>query len=57
MRIVYIHQYYCNPGMAGGIRSYEQARRLVARGHTVDVITTDITPTGRCWSTPGRWAW
>ena len=31
MRIVYIHQYYCNPGMAGGIRSFEQARRLVAR--------------------------
>jgi glycosyltransferase involved in cell wall biosynthesis len=43
MRMVYIHQYYCNPGMAGGIRSYEQARRLVARGHTVHVITTDIT--------------
>ena len=43
MRIVYIHQYYCNPSMTGGIRSYEQARRLVARGHTVDVITTDIT--------------
>ena len=45
MHIVYIHQYYCNPGMAGGIRSYEQARRLVERGHTVDVITTDITGT------------
>src|SRR3954464_3515483 len=44
MRIVYIHQYYCNPGMAGGIRSYEQARRLVARGHTVHGITTDIAP-------------
>ncbi|WP_436529165.1 glycosyltransferase family 4 protein [Actinoplanes sp. HUAS TT8] len=44
MRVVYIHQYYCNPQMAGGIRSYEQARRLVAHGHTVDVITTDITP-------------
>ncbi|MEU7907669.1 glycosyltransferase family 4 protein [Actinoplanes sp. NPDC049118] len=44
MRIVYIHQYYCNPRMTGGIRSYEQARRLVARGHTVHVITTDITP-------------
>jgi glycosyltransferase involved in cell wall biosynthesis len=44
MRIVYIHQYYCNPRMTGGIRSYEQARRLVAHGHTVDVITTDITP-------------
>ena len=47
MRIVYIHQYYCNPQMAGGIRSYEQARRLVARGHSVDVITTDITPGAR----------
>ncbi|GAA2911179.1 glycosyltransferase WbuB [Actinoplanes cyaneus] len=47
MRVVYIHQYYCNPQMAGGIRSYEQARRLVARGHTVDVITTDITPGDR----------
>jgi len=44
MRIVYIHQYYCNPQMTGGIRSYEQARRLVARGHTVHVITADITP-------------
>ena len=44
MRIVYIHQYYCNPQMAGGIRSYEQARRLAARGHEVHVITTDITP-------------
>jgi hypothetical protein len=44
VRIVYIHQYYCNPQMAGGIRSYEQAKRLVARGHTVHVITTDITP-------------
>ncbi|GIE75255.1 glycosyltransferase WbuB [Actinoplanes philippinensis] len=47
MHIVYIHQYYCNPQMTGGIRSYEQARRLVARGHTVDVITTDITPGAR----------
>ncbi|HEU4348909.1 MAG TPA: glycosyltransferase family 4 protein [Actinoplanes sp.] len=49
MRIVYIHQYYCNPQMAGGIRSYEQARRLVARGHTVHVITTDITPGKRAF--------
>jgi glycosyltransferase involved in cell wall biosynthesis len=44
MRIVYIHQYYCNPRMTGGIRSYEQGRRLVAQGHEVHVITTDITP-------------
>jgi glycosyltransferase involved in cell wall biosynthesis len=44
MRIVYIYQYYCNPQMAGGLRAYEHARRLVAHGHTVHVITTDITP-------------
>ena len=44
MRIVYIYQYYCNPQMAGGMRAYEHARRLVARGHTVHVITADITP-------------
>ena len=52
MRIVYIHQYYCNPGMSGGIRSYEQARRLVARGHEVHVVTTDITGQhlGRGWT-------
>jgi glycosyltransferase involved in cell wall biosynthesis len=47
MRIVYIHQYYCNLQMGGGTRSFELARRLVARGHTVDVITTDITPAKR----------
>jgi glycosyltransferase involved in cell wall biosynthesis len=41
MRIVYIHQYYCNLDMPGGTRSYELARRLVANGHRVDVLTTD----------------
>jgi len=47
MRIVYIYQYYCNPQMAGGLRAYEHARRLVAHGHTVHVITADITPAKR----------
>ena len=41
MRIAYIHQYYTTRGMPGGTRSYEFARRLVARGHEVHVITTD----------------
>lgn len=40
MRIVYIHQYFVTPSMPGGTRSYEQARRLVGRGHDVHVITT-----------------
>src|SRR3712207_144452 len=47
MRIVYIHQYYCNLQMAGGTRSYELARRLVARGHEVHVITTETAPARR----------
>jgi glycosyltransferase involved in cell wall biosynthesis len=47
MRIVYIHQYYCNRAMPGGTRSYELARRLVSGGHQVDVITTERAPARR----------
>jgi glycosyltransferase involved in cell wall biosynthesis len=47
MRVVYIHQYYCNLGMAGGTRSFELARRLVSRGHRVDVITTETSDSRR----------
>ena len=41
MRIVYLHQYFVTPEMAGGVRSYEMARRLAARGHDVHVVTAD----------------
>jgi glycosyltransferase involved in cell wall biosynthesis len=41
MRVLYLHQYFTTPDMAGGTRSYEMARRLVAAGHTVHMITTD----------------
>ncbi len=41
MRIVYLHQYFVTPEMAGGSRSYEMARRLVAAGHEVHVVTSD----------------
>ncbi|WP_328468344.1 glycosyltransferase family 4 protein [Actinoplanes sp. NBC_00393] len=41
MRITYIHQYFKTPGMPGGTRSYEFARRLVERGHEVHVITSE----------------
>jgi glycosyltransferase involved in cell wall biosynthesis len=43
MRIVYIHQYYCNLQMWGGTRSFELSRRLVSRGHEVHILTTDIS--------------
>ncbi len=46
MHIVYLHQYFCTPSTAtgGGTRSYEFARRLVAAGHKVDMITTENYP-------------
>jgi flagellar biosynthesis anti-sigma factor FlgM len=40
VRIVYLHQYFNTPDMAGGTRSFEMARRLVARGHQVDLVTS-----------------
>ncbi len=51
MRIAYLHQYFVTPEMAGGTRSYQMARRLVAMGHEVHMITSDLqarVPTG-CW--------
>ena len=40
MRITYLHQYFNTPSMSGGTRSYEMARRLVAMGHEVNMITS-----------------
>ncbi|WP_018880505.1 glycosyltransferase [Thioalkalivibrio sp. ALE30] len=40
MRITYLHQYFNTPEMAGGTRSYEMARRLVAMGHEVNMVTS-----------------
>lgn len=40
MNIVYLHQYFSAPSEPGGSRSYEFARRLVAHGHIVHMITT-----------------
>lgn len=47
MKIIYLHQYFNTPEMSGGTRSYEMARRMVATGHEVHMITSyrtqDIT--------------
>ena len=45
MKIVYLHQYFLTPDKAGGTRSYEMARRLVAAGHDVHIVTTNQQPT------------
>ena len=38
MRILYFHQYFSTPKGAVGTRSYETARRLVDRGHSVTMV-------------------
>lgn len=40
MRIVYLHQYFNTPAMAGSTRSYEMGRRLVSFGHEVHIVTS-----------------
>lgn len=46
MNLLYIHQYFATPRGATGTRSYEFARRWVAGGHRVVVLTTQaqLTP-------------
>jgi glycosyltransferase involved in cell wall biosynthesis len=38
MRILYFHQHFSTPKGSGGTRSYELARRLIQRGHTVTMV-------------------
>jgi len=40
LKIIYLHQYFNTPEMSGGTRSYEMARRMVAAGHEVHMITS-----------------
>ena len=40
MKILYLHQYFNTPDMSGGTRSYEMARRFVAQGHEVHLVTS-----------------
>lgn len=47
MRIVYLHQYFVTPDQNGGIRSYQFARALTARGHDVHVVTATPTRAAR----------
>jgi glycosyltransferase involved in cell wall biosynthesis len=44
MKIIYLHQYFTPPHMAGGTRSFSLARRLVEKGHEIHMVTTDREP-------------
>lgn len=51
MKIVYLHQYFKTPQTNGGTRSYEMARRWVARGHSVHMVTSDSERASGGWRT------
>jgi len=38
MRVLYFHQHFSTPSGSVGTRSYEMARRLIARGHQVTMV-------------------
>jgi glycosyltransferase involved in cell wall biosynthesis len=38
MNVLYFHQHFSTPKGSAGIRSYEMARRLLARGHRVTMV-------------------
>ena len=38
MHILYLHQHFSTPAGSTGIRSYEMARALLARGHKVTMV-------------------
>lgn len=38
MKVLYFHQHFTTPKGSSGIRSYEMARHLVARGHQVTMV-------------------
>jgi glycosyltransferase involved in cell wall biosynthesis len=47
VRILYLHQFFMTRDGSGGTRSYEFARRLVAAGHDVTMVTASDGTAGR----------
>lgn len=38
MKVLYFHQHFTIPTQAGGTRSYELAKHLIAKGHSVCMV-------------------
>lgn len=57
MKLVYFHQHFTTTAGAGGTRSYEFARALVARGHEVTVVCGQGRHNGLNleWDSRRRW--
>ncbi len=47
MRVLYLHQYFVDPGGVGGTRSLEFGRRLVRDGHSVTMVTSTAALSGK----------
>ena len=41
MKVLYLHQYFCTPTQAGGLRSYEMAQQLIKHGHQVTMVCAE----------------
>jgi glycosyltransferase involved in cell wall biosynthesis len=57
MRILYIHQYFATRKGQTGTRSYEQARRLMAAGHDVVMLTSSACLTDAEIENTGQRTW
>ena len=43
MKVIYLHQYFNTPKKTGGVRSYDIAKHLINKGHTVEMVTTNTS--------------
>jgi len=43
MKVIYLHQYFNTPKKTGGVRSYDVAKHLINKGHTVEMVTTNTS--------------
>lgn len=62
MKVLYFHQHFTIPTQAGGTRSYELAKRLVERGHSVCMVCGETAKLDlpqhsneKCAQRDGRW--
>jgi len=55
MHILYIHQYFATPKGSTGTRSYEFARRWVAKGHKVTMLTSTAQLTSEDMAQASSW--
>lgn len=42
MKVIYFHQHFTTPALGGATRSYEFAKRLIARGHEVTMVCGEM---------------